>query len=390
MGQAALRRVSPAGPILYCVASGVPVLDRFRELEKPHSSRRRDVVLMATVTSFEALSTPTRIELKQFAELFRPLFEQSSPEARRQAVAALSRLETLPQAVCFFVGSQPITTAAIFLSQSTAISDTTLIDVARSQGEAHARAIATRANLSPIVVDALAALHDGSSYRRSVKPAEDAELSQADAVSDPSTAAGATQVAAEEPAPRVGPSAPEQARLAREEALRNELRQLVAAKAPEDVRPAVMLRAADEMHQALLVRFARVRQMPLLARVLTEALDASPALSERILLDVSGSQLASTLIALGLRPADTRQILTGIYPHLSQIIDGRNRAFQLVRSLDPAECVARVIAWRRADIYTRTGRYEDVEADMAAQAQAAAAAAGNSNLAPGDKRSARA
>lgn len=377
------------------------MLDRFRELEKPHSIRKRDVVLMATVTSFEALSTPTRIELKQFAELFRPLYEQSSHEARRQAVAALSRLETLPQAVCFFVGSQPINIAAIFLSQSPAISDATLIDIARSQGEPHARAIATRANLSPIVVDALAALHDGSSYRRNVKPAE-AERDGADASPqastetspqkspETSTLSAPSETAHKASSTRTGNSTPELARLAREEALRNELRQLVAAKAPEEARPAVMLRAADEMAQALMSRFARARQMPLFARVLTDALDASSGLSERILLDVSGLQLASTLIALGLRPADTRQILTAIYPHLAQIVDGRNRAFQLVRSLDPADCVARVIAWRRADIYTRTGRYEDVEADMAAQAEAAAAAAGNSNTAPDDKRSARA
>lgn len=367
------------------------MLDRFRELEKPHSIRKRDVVLMATVTSFEALSTPTRIEQKQFAELFQPLYEHSTLEARRQAVAALSRLATLPQAVCFFVGSQPIGIAAIFLSQSPAITDATLIDIARSQGEPHARAIATRANLSPIVVDALAALHDGSSYRRTVKPAE-TTMEMADREALPMTAPvpAPVEAAAQASAPRAAQSTPELARLAREEALRNELRQLVAAKAPEDARPAVMLRAADETAQALMSRFARARQMPLFARVLTDALDASAGLSERILLDVSGSQLAATLIALGLRPADTRQILTSIYPHLAQIVDGRNRAFQLVRSLDPAECVARVIAWRRADIYTRTGRYEDVEADMAAQAQAAAAAAGNSNSAPTDKRNARA
>ncbi|MCD2175548.1 DUF2336 domain-containing protein [Rhizobium sp. C4] len=342
---------------------------------------------MATVTSFEALSTPTRMELKQFAELFRPLYEHSTPEARRQAVAALSRLETLPQAVCFFVGSEPIGTAAIFLSQSPAISDATLIDIARSQGEPHARAIATRSNLSPIVVDALAALHDGSSYRRNAKPAtETVHLTEAEAAPAIATASAQEEIQSAHAEPSHAQAVPELARLAREEALRNELRQLVAAKAPEDVRPAVMLRAADEMSQALLVRFARARQMPLFARVMTDVLDASAALSERILLDVSGQQLASTLIALGLRPADTRQILTGIYPHLAQIVDGRNRAFQLVRSLDPAECVARVIAWRRADIYTRTGLYEDVEADVAAQA---VAAAGNNNDAAVEKRSAR-
>ncbi len=367
------------------------MLDRFRELEKPHSIRKRDVVLMATVTSFEALCKPSRIELRQFTELFRPLYERSSEEARRQAVAALSRVRTLPQAVCSFIGAQPINIAALFLSQSPAISDRTLIEIARSQGRAHAHAIATRANLSPIVVDALAALHDGSSYRRA-EPAEPASQPAANALplqTAPAASAGPAVLeppAAEPEQERAENDAREMARLAREEALRNELRQLAAALPSDEPYQAVLLRAADEVQIALFVRFARARQMGLFARVLTDALDASPALSERILLDISGHQLATTLIALGCRPGDIRPILTAIYPHLAQIENGRNRAFNLVQSLDPADCVTRVIAWRRADIYTRTGRYEDVEADMAEQARAAA---GNGNATLAAKRSAR-
>jgi uncharacterized protein (DUF2336 family) len=346
--------------------------------------RKRDVVLMATVTSFEALSKPTRVELRQFAELFRPLYDHSSPDARRQAVAALSRVEMLPQAVCFFIGSQPINIAALFLSQSPAISDATLIDIARSQGQAHAHAIATRENLSPIVVDALAALHDGSSYKRRNDEAD------ADAVAQDESGAGSEAIAAADvhaaghPIDEAGEAATmapqEKARLAREEALRNELRQMVAVHQPDaSGAPAVpvLLRAADETQTALFVRFARSRQVPLFARVLTETLDSSPALAERILLDISGTQLAMTLVALGCRAADIRHVLTSIYPHLAQITDGRNRAWHLVRGLDPSECVSRVIAWRRADIYTRSGLYEDVEADIARQA---AEAAGNSNM----------
>jgi uncharacterized protein (DUF2336 family) len=346
--------------------------------------RKRDVVLMATVTSFEALSKPTRIELRQFAELFRPLYDHSSPDARRQAVAALSRLETLPQAVCFFIGSQPINIAALFLSQSPAISDATLIDVARSQGQAHAHAIATRENLSPIVVDALAALHDGSSYKRRK---DEPEVEAAAAVLEHSAPAAEPVDAMPMPVPTLDEAAesetmtsPEKARLAREEALRNELRLMVAPPAPDAPGTAavpVLLRAADETQTALFVRFARSRQVPLFARVLTETLDSSPALAERILLDISGTQLATTLVALGCRAADIRHVLTSIYPHLAQITDGRNRAWHLVRGLDPSDCVSRVIAWRRADIYTRTGLYEDVEADIARQA---AEAAGNGNM----------
>jgi uncharacterized protein (DUF2336 family) len=50
---------------------------------------------MATVSSFEGLQPPTRSELRQFAELFTPLFTASSDEAKRQAVAAASRSGSL-------------------------------------------------------------------------------------------------------------------------------------------------------------------------------------------------------------------------------------------------------------------------------------------------------
>lgn len=73
---------------------------------------------MATVSSFENLSHPTRSELRQFAELFMPLFQASSDEAKRQAVAALSQCENMPAAVALFIGNQPIEIAAPFLAAS--------------------------------------------------------------------------------------------------------------------------------------------------------------------------------------------------------------------------------------------------------------------------------
>ena len=333
--------------------------DRFRELEKPHSIRKRDVVLMATVTSFESLSKPSRTELRQFAELFRPLYENSTEEARRQAVAALSRCETLPQPVCFFIGCQPIATAAIFLSQSKAIDDRTLIDIARSQGEAHARAIATRDELSPIIVDALAALHDGAGWRQrpQVNPAPAAAPAEIETETTHATM----------PDDRPQPSDTEKAalddardvaRLAREEALRNDLRHLIARNDPQRAAPKI-LKGASGYHQSLIVRFARNRETPVLARTLADALGSTIWLADRILLDITGVQLATTLVALGFSAADIRFVLCRIYPHLAKATDGRTRAHMILRSLDPAECVDRVASWRRADHYTETGEFED-------------------------------
>jgi len=135
------------------------VSDRFRELESPLLARTKDVVLMATVSSYQGMTHPTRNELKQFAELFEPIFKASSQEARRNAVAALSRCETVPAGVAWFLATQPIELAAIFLTSSPALDNDLLIAVARSQGAAHAKAIAARENLSVKVVDALVAQH---------------------------------------------------------------------------------------------------------------------------------------------------------------------------------------------------------------------------------------
>ena len=76
--------------------------EQFRELERPAGARNKDVVLMATVTSFQALSHPGKSELRQFAELFQPLFAGSSAEARREA-----RYGEFASAASLFAALQP-------------------------------------------------------------------------------------------------------------------------------------------------------------------------------------------------------------------------------------------------------------------------------------------
>ncbi|MCK8780451.1 DUF2336 domain-containing protein [Rhizobium sp. NTR19] len=300
--------------------------NEFRELERPQAVRKKDVVLMATVTSFESLPHPSRSELRQFAELFTPLFTASSEEARREAVAALSQCPNVPPAVAFFIASQPIAIAAPFLISSHCLSDDTLIAIARTQGEAHARAIVRREALSPRVIDALVGLrHD-----RGIKP---------DA--DPAPAS---------PQPAENASS-EAERVAREEDMRKRLRML----AGHITRPAsdrLGLRSLSAVQQALLVRFARNRENGLFASVLADALSASRWLSERIMLDISGQQLATTLKGLGMDTEDALFILQRIYDHLSGTEAGMSRAERLWNRLDEDQCGQRVEAWRRADSYT--------------------------------------
>ncbi|HAU75867.1 MAG TPA: hypothetical protein DCW88_10150, partial [Agrobacterium sp.] len=116
------------------------------------------MVLMATVTNFENVPLPSKTDLRQFAELFMPLFNASTDEAKREAIAALSQHPNVPSAVAFFIACQPISLAAPFLIASKCLDDDTLITIARTQGAAHARAIVRREDLSPTVIDALVGL----------------------------------------------------------------------------------------------------------------------------------------------------------------------------------------------------------------------------------------
>jgi uncharacterized protein (DUF2336 family) len=106
------------------------------------------------------------------------------------------------------------------------------------------------------------------------------------------------------------------------------------------------------MHAALLVRFARESDAARFVDTLADALSSSRWLAERVLLDVSGHQLAVTLTSLGMNSGDAVFALERFYPHLAETRGSVSRSQLAMEALDPEECHARVEAWRRADRYT--------------------------------------
>ncbi|MQW86718.1 DUF2336 domain-containing protein [Sinorhizobium saheli] len=317
---------------MLCVL-GYVVTNRFRELERPQTGRLKDVVLMATVTGFESLRIPSKSDMRQFAELFEPLFLGSSNEARRQAAAALSQCPHVPEAVALLIGNMPISIAAAFLTRSKAISDRALVSIIREQGAAHAAAIARRENLSPSLVDALVEHH---------QPASLPERPRAGAA----PAAQETRAAASD----------------REEKLREDIKALARA-GTRDRAKTPRLQPIDELHCALLMRFARNGEAVLFATALADALGASRDLAERILLDVSGQQLAATLSALAFPAGDMDRLLVALYPHLSERLGGSTRAEVLIENVDRQASVERVEAWLRADAHEGPARREALFAE---------------------------
>ncbi|MCV9997763.1 DUF2336 domain-containing protein [Pararhizobium sp. YC-54] len=298
---------------------------------------------MATVTGFEGLRHPRRTDLKQFAELFDPLFSASSDEARRQAAAALSQCQHVPASVALEIGNAPISIAAIFLTRSASIDDATLLQVIRTQGAAHATAIARRDNLSVRVVDALVerrqtALAQVNMVASAPTAAPTARAADGVPQRRPETAAQDLATAQDTPA----------AKLRREEKLRGDLKSL--ARVTQKTTPAApVIEPLDPLHEALLVRFARSGEANLFAASLSTALSSSPELGERILLDISGQQLATTLTALDMHADDSLFILCALYPDLAERLGGTTRGEALLATLTAEPCRIRVQAWLQSD-----------------------------------------
>ena len=85
---------------------------------------------------------------------------------------------------------------------------------------------------------------------------------------------------------------------------------------------------------------------------LSDSLSASHWLSERVMLDISGQQLATTMIGLGMDFADAAFVLECFYPHLKVRDGDMTRAETMLDTLNPGQCEDRIESWRRADRYT--------------------------------------
>ena len=288
------------------------MVDRYRELEGLKNTRNLDVVLMATVSGFGSLDNPSAAERRRFAELFAPVYEASSVEARRQAVAALSCHSNVPQDVCRYIGSREIAIAAPFLARSPAITDDTLIALIETTTEEHIRAIIHRADLSQKVIQALI-----GARRAEDRQEPEGNFDNIDAGTRDDS-----------------------------EVLRRTLKAMAAGTDDTD---RLGLATLSELQTALLVRFARRAEKSFFTETFTRALGGDRGLAREILAEPTGRRLAVALIALGTNGEDTRYIL----PRVARLERKDNETTEfavekIVGPLKPAQCVQELLEWQRA------------------------------------------
>jgi uncharacterized protein (DUF2336 family) len=343
------------------------VSDNFRDLERPDGSRRKDAVMMAAISGLECLDHPTRQDLVRFSRLFIPLYRTASDEARRTASASLSRLSRIPEDVADMLINEPIVIAAPFIVHYPLLSETALTRAVMRHGAPHARAAARRSDLSPQAIAKLQELKD---------PSVDGLLVLRGLVRAPDPAQPSPQVSTPAPVSRPSIDAPP---LDPSERLRTQLKAMVAAspapKSPlnrptsqrkitstQSLSPAAIAKPAEasasarrrvgDVRLAQLARHAQTDQESWFATALADAMGASFALAERIMMDLSGRQLATAMIGLGAPESTIKSALESFFPHLAKPSTRHTMATDLIAELDSETCEARLQAWQRADSYT--------------------------------------
>ncbi|MCT7373445.1 hypothetical protein [Chelativorans salis] len=130
----------------------------FRHIAFGGGPRNCERLFRAAISAFCTLSHPTKRELAQLDDLALGLFDAVPAEARRFAAAALSECDPAPRDLVRRLAEEPVETSAPLLVRSNALSDVDLIALIGRHGLPHAKAIARRNGLNPVIAALIRAL----------------------------------------------------------------------------------------------------------------------------------------------------------------------------------------------------------------------------------------
>ncbi len=134
----------------------------FREITTDGGRKNAERLFKATVSAYCSITRPTRNDVYQLEEIVMPLVDKTSAESRRFAAAALSETSLVPKRLALRLCDEKAEICAPLLLRVTSFSEGDLVTLIARHGVPHAKLVARRKTLAPIVKDLLFALGDES------------------------------------------------------------------------------------------------------------------------------------------------------------------------------------------------------------------------------------
>lgn len=319
--------------------------DQFRALEtlsgSGHSAHHKtDDLLAAAVAGFNSLTRPTRHESQQFEDLALPLLETATPRAKRQVSAILAQHDAAPRKLVLALASDNIEVAAPLLLRSPLLKTTDFMEIIGKSGLSHARIIARRQPVDPLLLPLLEN-YDDEIIKQTLNseqplPAATAmqETNEPEAASMHYTSAPAAAKPVTTPPFRSANSQPSATQSL-------PAHDLGALSLTAYLRPAIAEHLID---MALLIDNSMFRT------ALADALDVNYMRAETIIGTWPNSQLPLALKAIGLTAQDTYLILTAVLGTIHGEREQLREFVHIYRSISPEQASAAVRRWKSDDM----------------------------------------
>lgn len=313
--------------------------DQFRALENlsgsGHSAHHKtDELLAAAVAGFTSLTRPGRYDSQQFEDLALPLLDTASPRARRQVSAILAQHDFAPRTLVLKLANDNIEIAAPLLLRSPVLTTADLAAICGEHGLSHARIIARRHPVDPMLLPVLDSF-------------EDVLINQS-----VNTEPVLPPVAAEQDsAPEVQKMHYTSSRPVRKPTVSPQTAQVekpvIKAHDLEDLPLAQMLRPGLAEY---LIDMALLIDGNLFRTALADALDVTYNRANTIIGSWPNSQLPLALKAIGLSAQDTYMILTAVLGTIHGEREQLREFVHIYRSISQEQAASAVKRWKTDDM----------------------------------------
>lgn len=322
--------------------------DQFRALEtlsgSGHSANHKtDDLLAAAVAGFTSLTRPGRYESQQFEDLALPLLETATQRARRQVSAILAQHDAAPRKLVLALAHDNIEVSAPLLLRSPVLKTTDLMDIIGTNGLSHARIIARRQPVDPLLLPLLENLDDEiinqALHAEQPLPVTPVVVE----VKEPEIQSMHYASTARKPSPDISAtSAP-----FRSANSQQPVSQPLPAHDLGTLSLSTYLRPALAEH---LIDMALLIDNSMFRTALADALDVSYLRAETIIGTWPNSQLPLALKALGLTAQDTYLILTAVLGTIHGEREQLRQFVHIYRSISPEQAAAAVKRWKSDDM----------------------------------------
>jgi len=285
----------------------------FREIAFEDGPRKCEGLFRASISAFANIPRPSRNEIAQIDDLALGLYDSVSREARHYAASVLSKLSDVPPHLLRRLCDEAVDISAPLLISSQALSDIDLIALIGKHGLSHARVIARRKNVNPVIIH-LVRLLNAKAAR------EIAERQTRSSISSPAL-----------------------------DEVRHQLRTLMKSDEPDEDRAASLPEQEVAGPYRLLRTAALAPNVDAFPSALSHALGVSDFRARRICTAITYSDLLISLKNLDLSEEQAFFLTAALYP--SQLFYGPAiRLFvDRYRAIEPVEAERRLQEWREQD-----------------------------------------